>query len=195
MTQQHHVDTSGFIGDFERALVSLDVALGDAARAVSTVRSFVPQIAALAQAVSTIETAVTNARQGLDLERPASAPAPVQEPAALHSVSFEPAPEPAPAVIAQPADASKTSQCARITITKSKGSLDLKSIDSALNEHPEIVDLALLDYDGRNATLKLWVSGPQQQEAFQATLEQDILRRAGDDAQVSIEFDQESAAA
>lgn len=205
MAEQPNISTSNFIRDFESTLGSLDTALTDAGRAVSAIRAFVPQISALAQVVVTIESAVTQARQNMDVA-PSLAPAvplaPVvaplvqaAQPAALRAV------EPKPQIEAtlQPQEERKTpaaaSQCLRLQVTKTSGPLDLKTVDNAVNEHPEIIDLALLDYDGRHATLKVWVSGAIDRQALQQSLTEDLLARVGEGAEVKIEFDQESAAA
>ena len=205
MAEQRNINTTSFIRDFESTLGALDAALTDAVRAVSTIRAFVPQISALAQVVVTIESAVTQARLNVDAAAiatpaayasPASAMAPPAPPTAtLRTV--EPTPQVRTAL--EPQEERRTpaagSQCLRLQITKTSGPLDLKTVDSAVNEHPEIVDLALLDYDGRQATLKVWVSGSTDRQELQQSLTEDLLARVGEGAEVKIEFDQESAAA
>ncbi len=198
MAEQPSINTSNFIHDFERTLAALDTALNDAIRAVSSMRAFLPQISALAQAVTTIESAVTQARQNIDVApaSPAQASAIASSPqAALRAI--EPTAETAPTIETREGQQHVTTstQCLRLSVTKRDGSLDLKTVDNAVNEHPEIVDLALLDYDGRQATLKVWVSGSIDRQALQQSLTEDLLRRVGESAEVQIEFDQESAAA
>ena len=196
MADQPNINTSNFIRDFEATLGALDTALTDAVKAVSSIRAFVPQISALAQVVVTIESAVTQARQNMDVA-PAAAPteaqAPIAAPAPLRAI------ETAPTFDESPEDEKKAPagapQCLRLQVTKTNGTLDLKSVDNAVNEHPEIVDLALLDYDGRQATLKVWLSGQSNPTALRDALTEDLLKRIGDGADVKIDFDQESAAA
>ncbi len=204
MAEQPAINTLNFIRDFESTLGALDTALTDAVRAVSAVRAFVPQISALAQVVVTIESAVTQARQmevfpaaapAAAFVSPAPVVAPMAPPAALRAV------DPAPQIEAtpEPQEERKTpaavSQCLRLRVTKTSGPLDLKTVDNAMNEHPEIVDLALLDYDGRQATLKVWVSGSIDRQSLRQSLTDDLLQRVGAGAEVKIEFDQEPAAA
>lgn len=192
------INTSNFIRDFEGTLSTLDTALNDAVRAVTSLRAFIPQISALAEAVVTIESAVSQARQNIDVgSTPVAAPAPQP---ALRAI--EPTPAPAEAVTSpepkreeQPATSATGTQCLRLQVTKTSGSLDLKTVDTAVNEYSEIVDLALLDYDGRQATLKIWVSGVVDRDALEQSLTANLLTRIGDGAEVKIEFDQESAAA
>jgi hypothetical protein len=182
---------SNFINEFETALAKLDAALAEARNAVAAIRSFVPQFAALAQVVATIESAVTEARHNIDAT--ASPPpsglraVPIQEAQAVQPEQDQPA----HTDVAQ----SPANECLRLNVTKHTGSLDLKSVDNALNEHTEIVDLALLDYDGRQATLKVWVSGPFDRESLQHSLNEDLVRAVGTDAEIKIEFDQDAAAA
>jgi len=192
MADQTTREPPTLVPDFEGTLSKLDNALSDAANAVSAIRGFIPQFAALAQVVSTIESAVSQARENLDV-RPAGVAA------TLRSV-----PAAAPAPVAQaasaPVDEEKKpvatgTQCLRLNITKPSGSLDLKTVDNALNEHTEIIDLALLDYDGRQATLKVWISGQVDEKKLRESLTADLLQRVGDDSEVKIDFDQESAAA
>ncbi|MEX0786604.1 MAG: hypothetical protein WD939_08215, partial [Dehalococcoidia bacterium] len=49
-------------------------------------------------------------------------------------------------------------RCLRLGVSSKGGSLDLKAVDGSVNENPSVVDVALLDYDGRHATLKLWIN-------------------------------------
>jgi len=204
MAEQVNINTSNFLRDFESTLGALDSALNEAVQAVSAIRAFVPQISALAQVVTTIESAVTQARQNMDIApiaQPTASVAPAAPviPAALRAV------EPAPAVDDTPEPQQESgrsgqptatgTECLRLSVTKTSGPLDLKMVDNAVNEHPEIVDLALLDYDGRQATLKVWVAGSTDRQALQRSLTEDLLERVGDGAEVKIEFDQESAAA
>ncbi len=190
--------SSTFIRDFETALARLDSALSDATNAVGTIRGFIPQFAALARVVATIESAVTQARQNLDAP-PAAAPGSRVAAVAtsLRAVPVETTPQVDQTLVAQEEQkaAPSVAQCFRLHVTKTSGSLDLKTVDNALNEHGEIVDLALLDYDGREATLKVWVSGTIDRQSLQESLTADLVQLVGADAEVKIEFDPESAAA
>jgi hypothetical protein len=209
MAEQQNNHNSTFFRDFESTLGALDTALTDAGRAVSAIRAFVPQISALAQTVVTIETAMTQARQHVDAaaiatpatyERPAPAitraPAPVVTPAAtLRAVEPAPQIETAPQPQEEKKAPATASVCLRLQVSKTSGPLDLKTVDNAVNEHTEIIDLALLDYDGRQATLKVWVSGSTNWPTLKQALTEDLLARVGEGAEVRIEIDQESAAA
>ena len=47
----------------------------------------------------------------------------------------------------------------RLEFESRPGPLDLRAVDDAVSEHPAVRDVALLDYDGRKATLKVWIEG------------------------------------
>jgi hypothetical protein len=83
----------------------------------------------------------------------------------------------------------------RMSIVSKAGSLDLKAVDGAVNENPAVVDVALLDYDGRHATLKLWVSGGADPDGVQESLLASLRRRLGDEGDVEVRMDFEEAAA
>ncbi len=83
----------------------------------------------------------------------------------------------------------------RISVGSKTGSLDLKAVDGALNENPAVVDVALLDYDGRHATLKLWISGAADPQGVQEKLLASLRRRLGDEQDVEVRVDFEEAAA
>lgn len=48
--------------------------------------------------------------------------------------------------------------CFRLEFESRPGPLDLRTVDDAVSEHPAVRDVALLDYDGRRATLKVWIT-------------------------------------
>jgi hypothetical protein len=74
----------------------------------------------------------------------------------------------------------------RLEFESNPGPLDLRAVDDAISEHPAVQDVALLDYDGRRATLKVWITAT----ASPADVQQALAERAGkivsDGSQVSI---------
>ena len=86
------------------------------------------------------------------------------------------------------------SHCLLLGVASKIGSLDLKAVDGSVNENPAVVDVALLDYDGRKASLKLWINGAADPAGVRDALLGSLRRRLGeeDEAEVQIEF--ESAA-
>lgn len=118
-------------------------------------------------------------------------PAPEPQPDPIE-IQIEPEPEQAvPASVAQSATGEVTSHCLRLGVTSKAGSLDLKAVDGSVNENPAVVDVALLDYDGRKATLKLWINGSADPVGVRDALLGSLRRRLGDesDAEVQIEFE------
>ena len=122
--------------------------------------------------------------------------APVYEPEAESSQPAEVEAEPAePAAVSSEAS-QPTSHCLRLDVSKKVGSLDLKVVDGSVNESPAVTDVALLDYDGRHATLKLWISEAEDPDAVRTTLLKSLRSKLGGEslAEVRIEFEEESAA-
>ena len=117
------------------------------------------------------------------------APAPELGP---EPIETEPESEQAvPASVAQSATGELTSHCLRLGVASKAGSLDLKAVDGSVNENPAVVDVALIDYDGRKATLKLWINGAADPLGVRDALLGSLRRRLGDesDAEVQIEFE------
>jgi hypothetical protein len=108
---------------------------------------------------------------------PAERPAPAWQPEPEIAFEAAPAPRPIePAAIedttawhepaatneaepgdAEPATANEDLVCFRLEFESRPGPLDLRTVDDAVSEHPAVRDVALLDYDGRKATLKVWI--------------------------------------
>ncbi len=60
--------------------------------------------------------------------------------------------------------------CFRLEFESRSGPLDLRSVDDAVSEHPAVRDVALLDYDGRTATLKVWIDPTASPSDVQSAL-------------------------
>jgi hypothetical protein len=86
-------------------------------------------------------------------------PRPIEPPAIEEtSARHEPAaPSEAEPGDAEPAPANENLVCFRLEFESRPGPLDLRTVDDAVSEHPAVRDVALLDYDGRKATLKVWI--------------------------------------
>lgn len=128
-------------------------------------------------------------------KRPASAtaaPAPVPpsvaappardagaDPSPETSALWGPAPFPSGA-----ADAGVT--CFRLEFESAAGRLDLRRVDDAVAAHPAVRDVALLDYDGRRATLKVWLAAGTTPSDVQQSLKQRAaeLFSPGDDVRI-----------
>lgn len=137
------------------------------------------------------------------IETPPSAPAPevsaTPEPSAIEPPPQVASAEPQPAKEAAPAQSETketVSHCLRLGVSSKTGSLDLKAVDGSVSENPAVVDVALLDYDGRQATLKLWINNAADPNGVRDSLYASLRRRLGDerDADVQIDFEEGSAA-
>lgn len=199
MYQQESGERTVLVDELETALTRLESALVEAGRAIASIRSCVPQISALIEVVNTMETAMTFARQRLGAgTKPEAAPLrsiPPQEPApqpepALEPVPAEPALEPVPTEPLTPGQF-----CLRLRVGSKAGSLDLKAVDNAVNEQAAVTDVALIDYDGRQATLRVWITATNP-DAIREALHQSLRSRLGgeDVADVEIDFEEQAAA-
>jgi hypothetical protein len=212
MTESASTDYSAVANQVNSALVSLDAALVQAGQAITVIRNSVSQFATLAEVVQEMELAMARARDNLTLptiSRPATAAAtplravPPQEPAPQYA--YEPAdpvaeieteePRPSePVTIPAPQDAgAAASHCLRLGVDSRAGSLDLKAVDGAVNENPAVVDVALLDYDGRHATLKLWINDTSDPSEVRDSLMASLQRRLGEEQEVRIDFEESAA--
>jgi hypothetical protein len=103
--------------------------------------------------------------------------------------------EEGPAEAAGPAEPAR--RCFRLEVEADRGSLDLRAVGRSVSEKAGVVDVALLDYDGRRASLKIWV----EQEAESAQVQSGLLERLkadlgveGQGGEVSISLSEEPAA-
>jgi hypothetical protein len=138
--------------------------------------------------------------------QPAPEPAYEEQPIEEPQASYEPEPEPPmteeppaaetiePVEEVAEATAGETSHCLRLGVASKVGSLDLKAVDGSVNENPAVVDVALLDYDGRKATLKLWINGAADPVGVRDALLGSLRRRLGDEGSAEVEIDFEGAA-
>ncbi|MHB8377330.1 MAG: hypothetical protein ACYDEB_10305 [Dehalococcoidia bacterium] len=64
--------------------------------------------------------------------------------------------------------------------------LDLRAVDDAISEHPAVRDIALLDYDGHKATLKVWIEGGATPAAIQAAIREQVRTLFSPDNDVTV---------
>ncbi|HEY8173604.1 MAG TPA: hypothetical protein VIH21_11010 [Dehalococcoidia bacterium] len=115
---------------------------------------------------------------------PAIEPAWNPEPWSADSTVAEPEPQPEAVTSSEetdvaeaPSEAPRTGDqlvCFRLEFESRPGPLDLRTVDDAVSEHPAVRDVALLDYDGRKATLKVWIVP----DASPADVQQSLTERA-----------------
>ncbi len=203
--------TTGIAQELDDALATLDTALLQAGRSVAIIRQNLPQFAALDRVVREMEAAMARARQQLDTswdsaeEKTPLRSVPRPESESLESMQNSldshadesdgtAADDSEPATAQQPG--LSATRCLRLTVASKIGSLDLKAVDGSVNENPAVLDVALLDYDGRQATLKLWVNDSADPEGVREALVSSLRNHLGDAKQtdLSINFEPGSAA-
>ncbi len=96
------------------------------------------------------------------------------------TMTYEPLPPPAvsapePGVVEPIERRAEELTCFRLEFESRPGPLDLRTVDDAVSEHPAVRDVALLDYDGRKATLKVWITSL----ASPADVQRALSERAG----------------
>jgi hypothetical protein len=176
--------------ELSEALDELQSALHRASDATGAIKGLLPRLAAAGALFDEIETLIRAGREriGVGGEAPAAAqyarptlvvpntpsprPAPVLQPSSTFAAT--PAHEEAAAPLPGAEEPGVASF--RLEFESQSGPLDLRTVDDAVGEHPAVRDVALLDYDGRRATLKVWIietaSPAEVQEALQARAEQ-----------------------
>ncbi len=183
-------EQSVLVNELETSLTRLESALVDASRAITSIRSCIPQIAALIEVVNTMESAMSFARQRLGTS-------PTEETAPLRAVPPQPAIQPSPEPEPLATEGAIPAQfCLRLRVGSKVGSLDLKAVDNAVNEQTAVSDVALIDYDGRQATLRVWITGMESPESVREALHHSLRSRLGDEdeAEINIEFEERAAA-
>ncbi len=85
--------------------------------------------------------------------------------------------------------------CLRLKVSKKSGSLDLKDVDRSVNENSAVMDVALLDYDGRQATLKVWINERADPIGVREALLTSLRAHLGEEeTELAIDFEEDSAA-
>ena len=194
------------VAELEGALANLEQALNQASRSVTAIRDSVADVASISTRVRNLEQAIDLARQSLSVGPAMNAEPTPLRPVANAGIDYRPADdqpvdvEPAieaetePAPVASAPQGGNEAHCLRLNVSSKTGSLDLKSVDAAVNENPAVIDVALLDYDGRRATLKLWVNASADAEGVSEALIGSLRERLGEKDQAEVKIDFEEAA-
>ena len=74
----------------------------------------------------------------------------------------------------------------RLEFESRPGPLDLRAVDEAISEHPAVRDIALLDYDGHRATLKVWVEGNASPADVQSAIRDQVSSLFSSDNEISV---------
>jgi hypothetical protein len=167
---------SGLAQELNHAIDDLQASLQHAADATAQLRSLLPRVTAIATLFEELQTVIQAGRD--QLGGPDTAPAATsfsrptlvarENGAAQTAQDWAPAPaatadwsqSPAREDEGERAAAVGSNEdlvCFRLEFESRSGPLDLRAVDEAVGEHPAVRDVALLDYDGRKATLKVWI--------------------------------------
>jgi len=207
-------EPSNLARQLDDALTALERALAEAGSAIAAVRGSIANVVALEEwshalqaRVGEMEAAMIRARESLSVplsagpqETPAWHLRPVTSWEADEDEESTRVAAPAASEIEDEPAASATrgpvTRCLKLDVSRKVGSLDLKLVDSAVSESPGVADVALLDYDGHQATLRLWIAEGEDPDAVCETLVKSLRSRLGGEslAEVRIEFEEESAA-
>lgn len=213
-------DVSSIKTELDQALSTLDLALLEAGRSVATVRGHMAQVVELAERSREMESAMSRAREQLTVSfenggvtpplraLPSIEPvdevgAPVMEPEPqfdqhadkVNAVLDKQFVREETSSVPAPSPSAETSRCLRLAVSSKSGNLDLKEVDSSVNENPSVIDVALLDYDGRQATLKLWINEAADPNGVRDALTSSLRNHLGKkDTELSIELEDDSSA-
>ena len=191
---------TGLETELSQALGELQTALAQATTASTTIQSLLPKIGAIGSLFDELDAVIRSGRQQIGsqtAETPATytrptlvvpnMPRPAPQPFVAPDIAPEPAFISAPTATIEPATSAsggieretpesvKRAEaqglvCFRLEFESRPGPLDLRTVDDAVSEHPAVRDVALLDYDGRKATLKVWIDGSASPSDVQSTL-------------------------
>lgn len=172
------------LDEVEASLKALESSLASAGSAVGALRSSLAKVTALTRAVGDIEAVLANARRGM-------AP-----PAAPTSEAYEDASGAVPTLEetseAGTTEARPDSYRLLLELTMRTGTLDLKTVDAAVNEHDSVVDVALLDYDGSRASLQVWIESSADPDVVKEGLLESLTRRFAEAGGVEVRIDLEA---
>jgi hypothetical protein len=200
--------------DLSQALDDLHASLKRASEATAAIKSLLPRLAAAGSLFEEMESLIRAGRERIGVSqgptettytRPTLVvpslstprPTPVLQPSSTFDAPTETRPEPEvrAAATAQaetaaafpPKSASEGGLVSfRLEFESSPGPLDLRTVDNAVNEHPAVRDVALLDYDGRRATLKVWITDAASPAEVQDALKEHAASLFGSAHEVTI---------
>jgi hypothetical protein len=175
-----------------QAVDDLHAALQRAADATTSIRALLPKVGAIGGLFDELDAVIRSGRQqigqnaaasptvftGPTLVVPGAAARPAPQPFAATEGAGESAAtgeQPVEVIGRETPESVQRAQaqgltCFRLEFESRPGPLDLRTVDDAVSEHPAVRDVALLDYDGRKATLKVWIDGSASPGDVQSTL-------------------------
>ena len=187
------------------AIDELQIALQGASSAATRIKSLIPRVSGVNLLLDEIESMIQSRRLEIGGERETLAT--FSRPTLLVTESEQPlVPPVAPIAAPDPVIEESTPEtssapqpgraetpeliCFRLEFQSNSGPLDLRAVDDAVSEHPAVRDVALLDYDGRRATLKVWITTDASPSDVQQALTErsaELFADAGDVTIVALE--------
>lgn len=196
--------TNGNTGELEAAISDLEDALHRASDATTRLKAALPHIERMSSVFDELESIIAAGR-GVAT---ASAPTPITDAPVARAIrparpkppspAIDETPEAAPAdqapaevsasteAIATPLNENEKLISFRLEFESNPGPLNLRAVDDAISEHPAVRDVALLDYDGKRASLKVWIAEPASPTDVQQSLSERATKIGGDGRQISI---------
>jgi hypothetical protein len=175
-----------------QAVDELHAALQRAADAATSIKTLLPKVGAISGLFDELDAVIRSGRQQIGQNAAASPTAFTGPTLVVPSAAARPTPQPFAATEGAGESATMGEQpvevigretpesvqraeaqgltCFRLEFESRPGPLDLRTVDDAVSEHPAVRDVALLDYDGRKATLKVWIDGSASPGDVQSTL-------------------------
>ena len=181
---------TGLENELSAAVGELQIALQQAADASAVIKTLLPKVGAIGSLFDELDAVIRSGRQQIGQAGDTTPTSYTRPTLVVPSVSVQPVSQSQPeiAAIQPPASiASETTieretpesvkraeaqglKCFRLEFESTPGPLDLRTVDDAVSEHPSVRDVALLDYDGRKATLKVWIEGSASPSDVQTSL-------------------------
>ena len=191
--------------ELSAAIDELQGALLGASSAANRIKNLIPRVSAVNALLDEIESMIRDRRSSIGgavvaggtyarptLVVPEAAPTQLAPTSATVDAPVSEA-DAAPERVSLPSAANAPSQdliCFRLEFQSNSGPLDLRAVDDAVSEHPAVRDVALLDYDGRRATLKVWIVADASPSDVQEALTEraaELFADAGDVTIVALE--------
>jgi hypothetical protein len=194
--------TQGLDQELTNALEELRTSLQHAADATASIQRIVPRVTQIGTLFDELASVINTGRAQLGsgtatFSRPTLVPTPQPTPApSLNGVedpwtqladTWTPATDgDAAPVQSRPSVSSANLVSFRLEFESKPGPLDLRAVDDAVSEHPSVRDVALIDYDGRKATLKVWIEDSATPESVHAALAEQAATLFGPDNEVTV---------
>jgi len=175
---------TGLEGELSQAIDELHAALQHATDATASIRALLPKVGSISHMFDELDAVIGSGRQQIGETASTASPAysrptlvvpNAPSPAAANAGEWPAASAPGRTITPETPESVKRAEaagltCFRLEFESSPGPLDLRTVDDAVSEHPAVRDVALLDYDGRKATLKVWIDGTAKPADVQSTL-------------------------